>query len=79
MKTNFASIQTIIDHLQEQDQTYFLALELSKKFNETKQKSSEIRNQSGEIPENEQRTFEIFIKDRIERLRQFERMTSNSI
>ncbi|CAF2608538.1 unnamed protein product [Rotaria sp. Silwood2] len=73
MKTNLASIETVIDVLLEKDNTYRLARELLKSFNENIKKTKQqqilkLEDKSGDISDHDQTVFNILMKDRISRL-----------
>ncbi|CAF3429043.1 unnamed protein product [Rotaria sp. Silwood1] len=74
MKTNLTSIETVINVLLEKDNTYRLAMELLKSYNENIKKTKhqqllKLEDKSGDISDHDQTVFNILMKDRISRLR----------
>ncbi|CAF3986630.1 unnamed protein product [Rotaria sordida] len=73
MKTNLISIETVLNVLLEKDNTYRLAMELLKSFNENIKKTKQqqilkLEDKSGDISDHDQTVFNILMKDRISRL-----------
>lgn len=73
MKTNVASIETVLNLLRDKDQTYLVATELFRSFNDMMQKYRrgkvlKLIDQSGDVSDHDQMVFNVLIKDRIQRL-----------